>query len=327
MKIAYLLRVRPDLEDMVPEDVEPVFMHVGDDGLYRDEDLARLEDVDAYVIAMEPANEQIIAASPNLKIVQRLGVGYETLDMEATAKRGIPACNIDGVNKEAVAEHALTLILALSKQLLDANRFSHAADWAAARRLTTQTFEIKGKTLGIIGLGNTGLALAQRANAFEMDIIYNDVRNIEPKRLAGLNLKLVDKDKLLATADIISINTDLNETSRGMIDADAIARMQPHALFICCARGGIVDEAALANALADGRIAGAGVDVFKTEPLTPDNPLIAVPNCILTSHVAGVASDTTRRIWDWAHDNVRAVVQRGERAQWILNGVGSDQAK
>ena len=327
MKIAYLLRVRPDLENMVPEDVEPVFMHIGDDGLYREEDLARLEEVDAYVIAMEPANEQILAASPNLKIVQRLGVGYETLDLEATAKRGIPACNIDGVNKEAVAEHALTLILAWSKQLLDANRFTHAADWAAARQLTTRTFEIKGKTLGIIGLGNTGLALARRAKAFEMDIIYNDVRDIDPRTLEGLNLRLVDKEALLATADIISVNTDLNETSRNMIDANAIARMQPHAFFICCARGGIIDEDALAKALADGRIAGAGVDVFETEPITPDNPLIGAPNCILTSHVAGVASDTTQRIWEWAHDNVRAVVQRGERAQWILNGVGSDQAK
>ena len=112
-----------------------------------------------------------------------------------------------------------------------------------------------------------------------------------------------------------------------MIDAGAMACMQSHALLICCARGGIIDEDALAKALADGRIAGAGVDVFETEPITPDNPLIGAPNCILTSHVAGVASDTTQRIWEWAHDNVRAVVQRSERAQWILNGVGSDQAK
>ncbi len=165
------------------------------------------------------------------------------------------------------------------------------------------------------------MALARRANAFEMDIIYNDVRDIDANTLKGLSAKSVDKDTLLASADIVSVNTDLNTTSRAMIDADAIARMRPHALFICCARGGIVDEAALAKALTEGRIAGAGVDVFETEPIATDNPLIGVANCLLTSHVAGVASDTTQRIWDWGHENVRAVVQRGERARWILNGV------
>jgi phosphoglycerate dehydrogenase-like enzyme len=106
-----------------------------------------------------------------------------------------------------------------------------------------------------------------------------------------------------------------------MIDADALALMQPHTLLICCARGGIIDEAALASALREGRIAGAGVDVFEIEPIRKDNPLIGCPNCILTAHVAGVAHETTMRIWTWAHDNVRAVVQRGERPRWIRNGV------
>ena len=321
MKIAYLLRVRPDLEDMIPDDVQAVFMHVDEAGLYRGEDLAQLSDVDAFVIAMEPVNEQILAAAPNLKIVQRLGVGYETLDLEAIARRDIPACNIEGVNKEAVAEHVLMLILALSKQILDANTLSQSTDWASARRLTARTFELKNKTLGIIGLGNTGLALARRARAFEMRIVYNDVRDIDAPSLVGLDAESMDKKTLLETADIVSINTDLNDTTRAMIDADAIACLQAHALFICCARGGIVDEFALAKALREGQLAGAGVDVFETEPLRADNPLIGVPNCLLTCHVAGVASDTTQRIWHWGHDNVRAVVQRGERARWVLNGV------
>ena len=306
---------------MIPDDVQALFMYVDESGLYKKEDLARLTDVDALVIAMEPVNEQILRAAPNLKIVQRLGVGYETLDLDAIAKRHIPACNIEGVNKEAVAEHALMLILSLSKQLLDANAFSQCADWAAAGRLTTRTFELKGKTLGIIGMGNTGLALARRARAFEMRIIYNDVRDIDPQSLVGLDAQWMDKNTLLACADIVSVNTDLNDTTRAMIDARAIARLQAHALFVCCARGGIVDEAALASALREGRIAGAGIDVFDTEPLLADNPLIGIPNYLLTCHVAGVASDTTQRIWQWAHDNVRAVVKRAQRPRWILNGV------
>ena len=323
MKIGYLIRVRPDLEDIIPEDVESyVRIHAGDDGLYNEEDLAKIKDVDAFVIGMEPVNEQILAAAEKLKIVQRLGVGYETLDLEATAKRQIPACNIEGVNKEAVAEHAMMLILALAKKLPQASAFTQSADWAAARKLTSQTFELKGRTLGIIGFGNTGSSLAKRAHPFEMDIIYNDIVDGINTDLANqLGARSVSQEELLRTADIISICTNLNDTSRKMINAETIATMQPHAVFVCCARGGIIDEEALAKALTDGQIAAAGIDVFEIEPVPADNPLLTLENCIVTSHVAGVAHDTTMRIWEWAHDNVRAVVQRGERPQWIRNGV------
>jgi len=321
MKIGYLIRVRPDLEDIVPKDVEShVRVHVGDDGRYSEEDLAKVADVDAFVVGMEPVNEQILDAAPNLKIVQRLGVGYETLDLDAIARRQIPACNIEGVNKEAVAEHSFTLLLALAKQLPDATKFTEAADWASARKLTSRSFELKGKTIGIIGFGNTGSSLAKRAAAFEMNVIYNDPLDVNADIAKTLDAKAVSREELLKTADIVSISVNLNDTSRKMIDADALALMQPHALLICCARGGIIDEDALAAALKEGKIAGAGIDVFEIEPIRTDNPLIDCPNCILTAHVAGVAHETTMRIWEWAHNNLRAVIQRGERPQWIRNG-------
>ncbi len=321
MKIAYLLKVRPDLEDIIPDDVEALRIQAGDDGLYSDEDLVKLQDVEAFVIGMEPVNEQILAAAPRLRIVQRLGVGYETLDLEATARRNIPACNIEGVNKEAVAEHAMMFILVLAKQFVPAQAYTQAADWLSARRLTLSSFEIKGKTLGIIGFGNTGSSLAKRAHTFEMDILYNDLREVNTDLASQLGARSVDKAMLLAESDFVSISTDLNEHSRGMIDAAALAKMQPHARLVCCARGGVVDEVALAAALSDGTIAAAALDVFETEPIRPDNPLIGIDNCLLTSHVAGVASDTTARTWAWAHDNVRAVLLCGERPRWIRNGV------
>jgi phosphoglycerate dehydrogenase-like enzyme len=321
VKIAYLIRVRPDLEDIVPDDVEHVVVQVGDDGRYDDAALALVADAEAFVIGMEPVNEQILAAAPNLKIVQRLGVGYETLDLEATAKRAIPACNIEGVNKEAVAEHAMALILSLAKNLPAASAFTREADWASARMLTTRSFELKGKRLGIIGLGNTGTALARRARAFEMEILCNDARSLDSALIGDLGARVAGKEEILSTSDIVSVNTDLNETSRGMIGADQLAMMQPHAMLVCCARGGIIDEPALAEALTEGRIAGAGIDVFETEPVLADNPLLGVPNCIVTAHVAGVAKDTTARIWEWAHENVRAVVTRGEKPRWVRNGI------
>ncbi len=322
MKIAYLIRVRPDLEDSIPADVKShVQIHVDDDGLYSAEDLAKVADKDAFIIGMEPVNEQILSAAPNVKIAQRLGVGYETMDLEATAKRGVPACNIEGVNKEAVAEHSMTLILALAKQLPDAMRYTQACDWAAARTLTSSAYEVKGKTLGIIGFGNTGASLAKRAHAFEMPIIYNDTASIDDSIAKQVGARAVSKDELFRTADIVSISTDLNDTSRLMLGPEQIAMMQPHARLVCCARGGIIDEPALAAALQNGQIAAAAIDVFEIEPIRKDNPLLNLPNCILTAHVAGVASETTARIWDWAHDNVRAVVQRGEKARWIRNGL------
>ncbi len=321
MKIAYLMRVRPDLDDIIPRDVQGIRLQVGDNGRYSEDDLAKVRDVEAFVVSMEPVNEQILAAAPALKIVQRLGVGYETLDLAACARHGVPACNIEAVNKEAVAEHVMMLMLAIYKRLPEANAATQAADWLTARKLTSFCYELKGKTLGIVGFGNTGSSLAKRAKAFDMELLYNEVCDVNADVAAGVGARRVEKDELYASSDIVSICTDLNDTTRRMFGARELGLMQPHAVFICCARGGIVDEPALAQALREHRIAAAGVDVFEIEPIRPDNPLIGLPNCLLTSHVAGVANETTARIWAWAHDNVRAVVQLGERPRWIRNGI------
>ncbi|OED35160.1 hypothetical protein AB833_31480 [Chromatiales bacterium (ex Bugula neritina AB1)] len=321
MKIAYLLRVRPDLEDIIPPDVESVRIEVGDNGLYSDEDLAKIQDAEAFIVGMEPVNEQILSAAPALKIVQRLGVGFETLDLEATAKRGIPACNLEGVNKEAVAEHCLALMLNLAKRLPQALELTQQADWGQARLLTTQTRELFDKTLGIIGFGNTGSALAQRAHAFGMKLLYNDTGPVDTALAESFNAAPTDKQTLYQQSDFVCICTDLNETSRNMISTEALQAMGENTTLICCARGGIVDEPALATALKEKSIAAAAIDVFEVEPIRADNPLIGLENCLLTSHVAGVAHDTTMRIWNRAHDNVRAVIQKGQKPRWIRNGL------
>ncbi|MEZ5661150.1 MAG: NAD(P)-dependent oxidoreductase [Burkholderiaceae bacterium] len=321
MKIAYLVRARPDLDNLEADGIEGVQLQVGEDGLYSDADLVKVRDADAFIIGMEPVNEQILAAAPRLKIVQRLGVGYETLDLEACARRNIPACNVEGVNKVAVAEHNMMFILALAKHMVEANQLTQTAAWADARRLTNGSFELLGKTLGIIGFGNTGSELGKRAHAFGMKLLVNDPLDTHRTLVGELGAQWTDKDRIYAESDIICICTDLNERTRHMINAEAFAKMQPHTLFICCARGGIVDENALADAIRSGSIAGAAIDVFEKEPIRPDNVLIGLPNVLLTSHVAGVARDTMARCWEWAHNNVRAVVERGERAQWIRNGL------
>lgn len=321
MKIAYLMKMRPEAMAFIPDDVEPIVIHADEHGRYREEELAALSDVEALVVSMEPANAQIMDACPRLRIIQRTGVGYETLDLDEAARRGIPCCNTPGVNREAVAEHAMGLLLSLAKRLREAERQLRALDWVGSRAETAHAFELKGKTLGIVGLGNSGSSLAMRARAFEMQILYTDIREIDAAVVEAAGAREMPLAELLAAADVVSINTNLNPTSRNIIDAAALARMKPGALLICCARGGVLDEAAVAAALHEGRLAAAGIDVFVDEPLLPGNPLLDTPNTLLTPHVAGSTAETTTRIYAWAHENVRRVLLRGEPPRWVLNGV------
>jgi len=321
MKIAYLAKVRPDLKARIPKDVDGVILEADAKGVYSPDALKQVADVDAFVVSMEPVNEQLLGAAKKLKIVQRLGVGYETLDLKAAAKRGIPCCNIEGVNREAVAEHGAALIIALTKHLLEADELTRNGKWGESRLLTKTTFELNGKTMGIIGLGNTGSSLARRCKALGMRIVYNDIRDIDPAVVKELDATFLPKEEIYRQSDVISVNTDLNDQSRNMINAETLSMMKPTALFVCCARGGIVDEPALRDALNAGRIAGAGIDVFDPEPIRKDNPLFKAKNTILTSHVAGVTEETTPRIFDWAHENVRRVVLHGEKPRWVRNGV------
>jgi phosphoglycerate dehydrogenase-like enzyme len=321
VKLALLTKARPELLARIPADLNPVVAAAGPDGRYSAPDLAKMADVDAFLVAAEPVHDQLLDAAPRLKIVQRMGVGYNTLDLEACAKRGIPCCNVAGVNKEAVAEHGMTLIAALAKNLREAEALTRAGDWPAARVLTKRSFELNGKTLGIVGLGDTGSNLARRAKAFNMTIVYNDIRTIDRNLLVELEATFLEKDELFRTADVVSINTDLNDQSRGMVDARRIGLMKPGALLVCCARGHIVDEQALADALNAGRLAGAGIDVYTEEPLLKENPLLKARNCLLTAHVAGVTPESGARSLTRSLENIRAVIERGQKPQWVVNGV------
>lgn len=323
MKIAYLISNRPEFVNKVTQIAgpDPLIIATGADGLYSPRTLAGTAEVEALMVANEPVTEQLLAGCPSVKIIQRFGVGYEKLDLAAAARRGIPCCNLAGVNKEAVAEHGILLMLALARNLLVGEALTRKTSWGEARLAMVGAFELTGKTLGIIGLGDTGFELAKRARAFGMQVCYNDIREIPAENVEAVGARLMEKEELLGHADIVSINVNYNETSANLIDAKAIALLKPEALLICCARGGIVDEAALADALNGGRLAGAGIDVFSSEPFPPDNPLLAAKNVVLTPHMAGVTREASERNFQWAFDNVRRVLERGEKPHWVVNGL------
>jgi phosphoglycerate dehydrogenase-like enzyme len=323
VKIAYLMQHEAEIERLAPPDVQWVKLSTRPDRTWDPRELVKLKDVDAIMVWSEPVTEEVIAAAPNLKIVQRFGAGYDVLRpaFEVTRRRGIPCCNVEGVNKETVAEHGMLLILALARRLLEMHDHTLHARWPRQLRPDNPVFELAGKTLGIIGLGHTGSELGKRARAFRLNILYNDVREIDPELVRSLEARSVPKEELLRSSDIVSINTDLNPTTRGMISARELAWMKPTAILVCCARGGIIDEPALRDALNAGRLAGAGIDVFSPEPIRPDNPLLKAKNVVLTPHVAGVTGESISRSYQWAHENVRRVVEQDLQPRWIVNGL------
>ena len=323
MKIAYFMRHEGEIAKLAPKDAEWVKITARPDKTYAPEALGKLKNVDAIMVWSEPITPEVIAAAPRLKIVQRFGAGYDVLipAFEAARKRGIPCCNVEAVNKETVAEHGMLLMLAVARQLNRMEAETRAAHWPRELRPDNPIFELADKTLGIIGLGHTGSELARRAKAFRMRIVYNDVREIDPGLLRSLEAAFLEKDDLFRQADVVSINTDLNDTSRGMADARRIGLMKKSAVLICCARGGIIDEPALRDALNEERIAGAGLDVFLPEPIRADNPMLSAKNTVLTPHVAGVTGESITRSYAWAHENVRRVVVHDQQPRWIVNGL------
>jgi D-3-phosphoglycerate dehydrogenase len=221
----------------------------------------------------------VLQRAPRLLAISRRGVGYERIDLDAARDRGITVTITTGANQHAVADHAFALLLAAARRIVDGNRSVREGRWEAFMGP-----ELGGKTLGIIGLGRVGKGIARRAIGFGMRVVASDpVRDDAFARKHDITY--VALDELLSGSDIVSVNASLNPTTRGLLDRDALTKMKEGAILINTARGGIVDESALAEALRSGTLRAAGVDVFEHEPPV-NSPLLAIPNLVLTAHSA-----------------------------------------
>ncbi len=322
MKVAFLMKDRPDYEQRIPRELDWVQAYAGPDGVYAPELLARLKAVDALIGSIrDPVHEALLAAAPRVRIVQRMGVGYDNVDLEATARRNIPVCNLADVNKDALGEHGMCLMLALARRLVPNHQLTAQADWAGARALCDDTYELQGRTLGVLGFGRSGYELARRARVFGMRVVYYSRSPVDTRLREAVAAEERDLEQLFREADFLSVNVSLNPGTRGLVDARLLGLMQPTAYLINLARGGIVDEAALAAQLNAGRLAGAGCDAFSLEPIRPDNPLLRARNVVLTSHIAGTTKECTDREVGWALANVRRYLVEGKVPRWIVNGV------
>jgi len=232
--------------------------------------------------------EALIQAGKRLQVIGRAGIGVDNIALEAATRRGIVVVNVPTGNTIAVAEHTIGLMLALARHIPQADAALCAGRW---EKKALTGIEVRGKTLGIIGLGRIGAAVAQRATGLEMEVIAYDPF-VSPERAARVGVRMVTFEELLRGSDFISVHTPLTERTRGLIDAAALAMVKPTARLINCARGGIVDEAALAEALESGCLAGAALDVFEREPLA-ESPLLHDSRVILTPHL-GAATEEAR---------------------------------
>lgn len=269
--------------------------------LGEDELIERLNGVVATVAGVEPYTERVFAAAPDLKVVARLGVGYDQIDVEAATRHGVAVAMAYGANHDSVADHTLALMLAAAHRVVEYDQGARNGAWN--RLLHGHLHE---RTAGIVGFGRIGRAVAKRCLGFNMDVLVADPV-AEADTVARLGYQAVDLDELLARADFVSLHLPLTAETRHLIDAARLARMKPTAVLINTARGGLIDEAALVQALEARQIAAAALDVFETEPL-PESPLRHLDQVVLTPHVAGLSAEAVRAMSERAVENVLAVL-------------------
>lgn len=270
-----------------------------------DEDLKALAQAQVIISGVAPVTAEHLAAAPALKLIQCASHGFDHIDVDAARRHGVSVCTIGSSDAEAknVAEQTFALMLALAKQLVPAHNALAEADWALPRLQSSLT-ELCGKTLGIVGLGQIGREVARRAAAFDMTVLYTGRSAVPAEVEQALGARRVDLDELLRTSDYVSLHAPLTEETLHLLDAKRLALLKPTAFVINTARGALIDQEALADALTEGRLAGAGLDVFDPEPPTAALRLLGAPNVVLSPHVGGVTRETLVRIGLAAVQNV-----------------------
>ena len=272
----------------------------------------KIGDADAVFTNRVKIGREVLTACPNLRYVSALGTGYDMIDVVACRARGVEVCNVPGYSTASVAQHAFTLLLA------------HAFDLNAYRAMVTdgkwtgmpgfhyekaRFVELEGKTAGVYGCGAIGTRFAKICQAFGMKTLAT-----RRSKTSGEEdgIRFVTPDELLRESDYLSLHCPLTDETRGMVNRDFIAKMKPGAILINTSRGAVLNEADVADALKDGRLGGAGVDVLAKEPADPENPLLKAPNCVITPHCAWTSKEARVRLMDILDQNLRSFAETGK---------------
>ncbi|MGD9714386.1 MAG: phosphoglycerate dehydrogenase [Thermomicrobiales bacterium] len=274
------------------------------DGTDRPALFEALADADALIVRSETqVTSEVIAAGPRLRVVARAGVGVDNVELDAATRAGVLVLNAPGANRYSAGEHTIGLLLALTREVAAANASTHAGNWERKR---FKPIDLRGRTVGIVGLGRVGTVVAKRLAAFEMNVLAYDP-HIVPERFRELGVTSVDYETLLRTSDVVTYHVPSTPETHHMLDQERIELLREDAIVLNCSRGDVVDEDALASALRTHRIRGAGVDVFPHEPCR-ESPLFGLPNVVLSPHIGGSSEEALRAVGEMISSSVLAAL-------------------
>ncbi len=301
MKVVLHYRASPGFRRTIAEAVPDGFAIAVVDEADRTGFAREMADAVVLLHVLEPVTASDLSGAPALRLIQKIGVGVNTIDLDAAASSGIAVCNMPGTNSQAVAELTLALMLAALRRVALFDRETRAGrGWAAKLDHFDGIGEISGRTIGLVGYGEIARRLTPVLAALGARVLYTATA---PKLDAEAEWRVLDD--LLAESDVVSLHVPLNAATERLLDGAAIARMKPGAVLVNTARGGLVDEPALIEALASGRLMAAGLDVFAMEPVDPANPLSALPNVVVMPHIAWLTPETLERSLGVALENCR----------------------
>ena len=315
-KVVFLHGLRPEIVDVITQYTPDGWTtELATAATPIDEQKAMVADADFLLVYGARLHDDVLRAAENARLVQLLAAGYDSMNLPLMAALEVPCANNGGANSWAVADHALLLMLALYKQLMPVEPATREGRWNAP--ITgSNTFEMADKLVGVLGIGNIGRQVARRVQGFDAQVQYYDPYPLDEERERELDVRRVSLDELFRTSDIVTCHAPLTPQTRHIVNRERLALMKPTAVLINTARGPVVDEAALIEALQNGVIAGAGLDVFEQEPVDPDNPLLRMNNVVVTPHMAGTTWNTWFRRAQFGYENMQRV-WNGEAPQAI----------
>lgn len=306
----YITRKLPDeIVHKLSEHFDIRMWHEEHSVVPRDILLNEVKNVDGLLsLLTDRIDQELLNHAKNLKVISNLAVGYNNIDVEAATQKGIIVTNTPGVLTETTADLTFLLMMATARKLTEASDFLRNGEWGSWSPMQMTGQEVYGSTLGIIGLGRIGEALVKRAKGFDMNVLYYN-RTRKPEKEEELGIEYADLYSLLEQSDFVSILIPYSADVHHLIGKNELKRMKKSSILVNTARGGIVDEAALYQALANGEIWGAGLDVFEEEPVPVDHPLLSLPNVVALPHIGSATVKTRMKMASLAADNLLHVLQ------------------
>jgi glyoxylate reductase/D-3-phosphoglycerate dehydrogenase len=317
MKVVFFTNIDAELRQVVADKALPgMDVVTAPADMEEDEKVELVKDADFIMLFPGKISDRVLQAASKCKLIQLLSAGYDEMNLPLAEDLGIAVANNGGANRVAVAEHTLMLMLATHRRMMFYANNVKAGRWKQEQDRKIDVFELEGKTLGLIGMGNIGRQVARRAAAFDMELQYYDKYHpLTPVEEETMGIKAVSMDELLQTSDIVSTHVPLTRETYGMIGKRELELMKPTGVVINTSRGGVIEETALAEALISGTIAAAGLDVMEHEPPDPNDPLLQIENLVITPHTAGPTLESIPKRAANAFENIQHVWS-GQPAMW-----------